>query len=190
MCGMLKLTVGSTLIAWFVGGGEWGNRFHEGFGVVGLPKGLGNSLMKSLATWCMELTPSGRSFLWIGNTAFLLLENQGGLRRLLAFCHCSMGSLSRLSGLRGIMMFVFNSKQCHFQKIQNLIWNSLLDSGRVASNRCLGLARFQPSRKHVLLESCDKIWGKNQVICLRIDSYVQWFFDGLCGLHCSFSSLQ
>lgn len=85
-------------------GGERGNQFHIGFGVVGLPKGLGNLLMKSLATWCMELTPSGRSFLWIGSIAFLLLENQGGLRRLLAFSHCSMGSLSRLSGLRGIMM--------------------------------------------------------------------------------------
>jgi len=51
MCGMLKLTVGSTLIAWFVGGGggEWGNQFHKGFGVLGLPKGLGNPWL--LGVW-------------------------------------------------------------------------------------------------------------------------------------------
>jgi hypothetical protein len=101
MCGMLKLTVGWTLIAmvcWGWGMGEsisqrfWGSRFAQ-------------RAWESLATWCMELTPSGRSFLWIGNIAFLLLENQGGSRRLLAFfCHYSMGSLSRLSGLRGIIM--------------------------------------------------------------------------------------
>jgi len=68
------------------------------------------------------------------------------------------------------------------------IWLALIDYGSVAWNRCMRLIRktlttqkkksLLLGQKKSLLEKFDKSWGKHQVICVRVDSFVRWCYDG------------
>jgi hypothetical protein len=68
------------------------------------------------------------------------------------------------------------------------IWLALLDYGSMAWNRCMRLVRktLMTQKKSLLLgqkksflEKFDKSWGKHQVICARVNSFVRWSsYDG------------
>ncbi len=74
---------------------------------------------------------------------------------------------------------VFNNERWNVIKIHKVIWDALLDYGRAAWNRCMRLIKKIPKiKKQTLFEKFDKSWGRHQVICVRICSFVRWCYDG------------
>jgi hypothetical protein len=53
---------------------------------------------------------------------------------------------------------VFNNERWNVVKIHKVIWDALLDYGRVAWNRCMKLIKKTPRTKKKLIEKFDKSW--------------------------------
>jgi hypothetical protein len=75
---------------------------------------------------------------------------------------------------------IFRREGCQIEKVQTCIWNGLLDNCRASWYNCLGTIKRRPIVKQALLESFDKIWGPNNVICSRIGRFVRCYYDGPC----------
>lgn len=63
------------------------------------------------------------------------------------------------------------------EKVQMCIWNGLLDYGRASWYNCLGAIKRHMAAQQALLESFDKLWGWNNVICSAIGRFVKWYYD-------------
>jgi hypothetical protein len=75
---------------------------------------------------------------------------------------------------------IFRREGWQIEKVQSCIWSGLLDYGRASWYNCLGLGAIKRHSivKQALLESFDKLWGQNNVICSRIGRFVGWYYDG------------
>jgi hypothetical protein len=62
--------------------------------------------------------------------------------------------------------------------IHKIIWNAILNLSRVVSNRYPRLIKQTLRVGKKLLEKYDRSWGRYQAICVRVDNFVRWCYDG------------
>jgi hypothetical protein len=62
---------------------------------------------------------------------------------------------------------VFNNKRWNVVKIHNVIWDALLDYGRVAWNRCMRLIRKTPKPKINFMISLIRVGVGTKLIVLE-----------------------
>jgi hypothetical protein len=67
----------------------------------------------------------------------------------------------------------FNDQKWLSQKVERVIWKSLLNYGRVAWGRCLWTIRKSPNAQHQYLRFFDKVWCRHQVTCKRDGKHIR-----------------
>ncbi len=89
-----------------------------------------------------------------------------------------------LSLLRGITLWiewndlVFNNERWNVGKIHKIIWDALLDYGRVVWNTCMRLIKKTLFGRKKTSQEFNKSWDRHQVICVKVGSFVRWCYDG------------
>jgi hypothetical protein len=72
---------------------------------------------------------------------------------------------------------IFNSLKWHDVKLRRVMWDSLLDYGKMERKHTLAMIQKYLEKRGKLLELFDKIWCPHQVICARAGKKIRWCYQ-------------